>query len=82
MNKRKRRRYPTTKRLHAAGMTVSGWARINGFAPASAAKVIAGELAGDGPIGRAIIGALKKDGFWVAPPAGGNLAEGMNPRCA
>lgn len=54
-----------TKKIREAGMTVKGWARVNGFSPPSVVKAVGGDLLGNGPVGAAIITALKRDGFWA-----------------
>jgi len=57
----------TTKRMRAAGITVTDWANYNGYSVPYTMQVIGGQSRWQ--VGKAaeIIAKLKKSGFWVEP---------------
>lgn len=53
-----------TRNIHKRGMTVRGWARVHGFAPASVFQIIYDNYTyKNGPTAQAIIKCLKEEGL-------------------
>ncbi len=65
-----------TRAIRARGMTTTGWARVHGYAAVTVLKIIHDKYGNPGPIGKAILRDLERDGFLKK----NNPAEGTRAR--
>lgn len=59
-----------TRAIRDRGMTVTGWAKVHGYAVISVLKIIHGKFGNPGPVGKAILAGLAKDGLLKSNPEG------------